>query len=233
MQSPNWLWLIWKYSPSIVHCLSFTEKFALINPFLSRPKIKYPGNHYRKTVGRWILRNMCDISGTRANLSVKLWQWTIEGEYFQISQSQLGLCISPFNLIRVGFHFWLPYAMHFSVVFNYFFLYLSYRCCHGVCVPWTFSPVISARWRFDWSIAQGSGSQGGICLAPLCEDSSKWACYAWHCILLAVRLKPFTAMFLSKLNIKIIHKHELCSATTQTTPLESTHRELSFEWSHL
>ena len=30
MQSPNWLWLIWKYSPSIVHCQSFTERFALV-----------------------------------------------------------------------------------------------------------------------------------------------------------------------------------------------------------
>ena len=32
---------------------------------------------------------------------------------------------------------------------------------------------------------------------------------------------------------KIIQKHEVCSATTSTPPLESTHRELSFEWSHL
>ena len=30
MQSPNWLWLIWKYSPSIVHCQSFTERYALV-----------------------------------------------------------------------------------------------------------------------------------------------------------------------------------------------------------
>ena len=32
---------------------------------------------------------------------------------------------------------------------------------------------------------------------------------------------------------KILQKHELCSATMWTPPLESTHREPSFEWSHL
>ena len=37
---------------------------------------------------------------------------------------------------------------------------------------------------------------------------------------------------LSKLNINL-QNHELCSATTWTPPLESTYRELSFEWSHL
>ena len=30
-----------------------------------------------------------------------------------------------------------------------------------------------------------------------------------------------------------LQKHELCSAITWTPPLESTHRERSFEWSHL
>ena len=30
-----------------------------------------------------------------------------------------------------------------------------------------------------------------------------------------------------------VQKRELCSATTGTPPLESTHQELSFEWSHL
>ena len=30
-----------------------------------------------------------------------------------------------------------------------------------------------------------------------------------------------------------MQKHELCSATTRTPPSESTHRELSFEWSHI
>ena len=35
-----------------------------------------------------------------------------------------------------------------------------------------------------------------------------------------------------KLNIKFA-KNELSSVITQTVPSESTHRELSFEWSHL
>ena len=34
---------------------------------------------------------------TKLDISVKLWQWTIEGEYFQVSQSQFGLCISPLS----------------------------------------------------------------------------------------------------------------------------------------
>ena len=71
-------------------------------PISLTAKKKISGKHRRKTVGRWIVRNiLCDILGTRANLIVKLWQWTIEGElYFQISQSQFGLCISPLILRR-------------------------------------------------------------------------------------------------------------------------------------
>ena len=43
----------------------------------------------------------------------------------------------------------------------------------------------------------------------------------------------FTATFsLSKLKLHL-QKHEVCSATVWTPPIESTHRELPFEWSHL
>ena len=43
--------------------------------------------------------------------------------------------------------------------------------------------------------------------------------YPFHCHVYLFKLK--------------FHKHEFCSATMWTPPLESTHRELSFEWSHL
>ena len=179
MQSPNWLWLIWKYSPSIVHCQSFTERFALVpeishNMFLtihlptvfrwhgSRIFSFWPWEKWVDFVTSMLTRAETDdklvyverlrscisllkdvflqstiltatqilrwtfsraslsrgvasvtshqiqseplhrreskvrhvafrsilwstklyISGTRANFSVKLWQWTIEGEYF-------------------------------------------------------------------------------------------------------------------------------------------------------
>ena len=54
-----------------------------------------------------------DISGTRANFSVKL--WTIKEEYFQISQSQFGLCISPLNIELVSWkvdHIYKIYVLY-------------------------------------------------------------------------------------------------------------------------
>ena len=39
--------------------------------------------------------------------------------------------------------------------------------------------------------------------------------------------------FSIQININFGKKHELYSATSGTPPLESTHQELSFEWSHL
>ena len=46
-------------------------------------------------------------------------------------------------------------------------------------------------------------------------------------------VNPFAARFLCSKETQNLQKHELCSATTWTPPLESTHWELSFEWSHL
>ena len=46
-------------------------------------------------------------------------------------------------------------------------------------------------------------------------------------------ITPPLPWFSVQIEHKKLQKRELCSATTWTLPLESTHRELSFEWWHL
>ena len=46
------------------------------------------------------------------------------------------------------------------------------------------------------------------------------------------RLNPFSAMFLVQMK-QNLQKQKACLATMWTAPLESTHGELSYEWSHL
>ena len=120
MQSPNWLWLIWKCSPSIVHCQSFTERFALVpeishNMFL----IIHRGTAWQVWRHTEYNLNRCtDVNRKSAMLlssqyfdqqsSIsreleRISQWNfgngqLKGSTF--SQSQFGLCISPLTFLH-------------------------------------------------------------------------------------------------------------------------------------
>ena len=68
---------------------------------------------------------------------------------------------------------------------------------------------------------------------PSCWHIRYRAMFDWNHFLCSDSYSMCTPYFCRSNKTLNLQKHELCSATMGTPPLESTHRELSFEWSHL